>query len=677
MRALIVVAGLLLGIALVLVFREADAPKPAPVVEGTAGIEAPPAPTPRVALPSDEPAAAPTEEPAPDVRKPTEPSPAPTAPTDRWSVAGLCRTETVDNGKPPRPIPDATVELRVAFGGRTDVVARTTSDARGRFELDVTALREGARAVRLLGVFTSAAWTGDGWRASEREVEFSFPSDERRSWRGETDIVFTPVAIVAGRVVDTAGRSVSDATVGSCDVEEPHSLWRAVRTDPTGRFRIAFDEHATAITAISPTAGPSKPMPISGLRPAPSVLDVGDVVVHAHATLHGHVTYPDGSPARWLGVHLGDADGEESGAAGLRSLSVTTDDAGRFTATGVATDVTAWTVTPIDDHCDNAKASDVRPIGDRLAVRLDQRRFVVRVTTPDGRPAFVQTHLAVWPPGVAERAQRVFASRGDLGALTSKALVTGIYEEEGCPGVVSSFAPVGSFVVIAVLHDHLEPVVRAFTVGTDRWETVFDVVLRPLSVAARLVVRARDDDGSKVAIDVNLFDPVTGAHAAGPAVDGTVTGVPPGEYDAVIEEAAENEPYLHPERRRVTLAPGANSLDVVLRRGGRVMPSISSKRVLPPDTAVDARLIDARGIHPERCVDSSVFQQLPAVDGSVWMHLYSPWDGNEERTPGGLLPPGPWILSVRLVAGDGTQAAATRVHVDVRAGKTRVVPVKL
>ena len=105
---------------------------------------------------------------------------------------------------------------------------------------------------------------------------------------------------LSGRVTDSAGQAVSDATVS---LENPG--WVGQETDAKGNYRLSVPP-GTYLLRVRPRHGPLIAQQIEGLRLLTNT--TRDFVLETGVTLSGQVTGPDGQPPTWayLAVHTGD-----------------------------------------------------------------------------------------------------------------------------------------------------------------------------------------------------------------------------------------------------------------------------------------------------------------------------------------------------------------------------------
>ena len=153
--------------------------------------------------------------------------------------------------------------------------------------------------------------------------------DERVADVSPEPVQVAPVlAVVVGRIINTASRPVAGATV---QLWSPGDDDRAAKgeTEADGMFRIeAKTPGACDLAAFAAAFGFVRR---EGLRVAIGVLDVGDLVLQPKPAVLGRLIYPDGQPIVDMRVQVSKTTGARSRlVAGAFYETVKTDENGRF-----------------------------------------------------------------------------------------------------------------------------------------------------------------------------------------------------------------------------------------------------------------------------------------------------------------------------------------------------------
>ena len=142
-----------------------------------------------------------------------------------WLVVGVV---THEMGEDTVPIRDAVVQVTLERGETRVELARGTTDAEGRLEINLDKLKTFPALARIHGKLWVGAWA-DGFEFYEEDIHH-LPRTTTEPFRRELEFDLEQGSVVTGRVLDANYKPVYLAMV---DVADEYQ-----QTDETGRYRV-------------------------------------------------------------------------------------------------------------------------------------------------------------------------------------------------------------------------------------------------------------------------------------------------------------------------------------------------------------------------------------------------------------------------------------------------------
>jgi RNA polymerase sigma-70 factor (ECF subfamily) len=460
---------------------------------------------------------------------------------------------------------EVTAHLTGLFS--VELLATVRADGAGRYALPWPA----RSALEIRGRYL----TLEGWASGYRCVRLELPLAEIQGSRAP-DMVLDAGRSLAGCVVDEGGRPVPKVFVlargrerGEARTLEPST------TDSRGRFLLGSSEgfEPERIEAWRPDVGWGELARLPRQSAPDLLLRAGDVVLHELVVLRGEARYPDGAPARELGIGatlVGRKERGESAAetrAGLVHTNGFTDEHGRFALTGLCPG--PFAVGALRDG--SAREGVVWPEQGEARLTLVHRRILAEVSDGAGRAL-----EDVWV--VCTPLARDVAAGWRPAGLSARTLTRG-------PGGRASFTgmPAGPMALTVLLPGWAGELVVVPEQGS--WETV-----QPFALAAeepRGAVRLVTGAGEPLAgLTVRLTTSVGRVpldRTWSSDRDGLVAGLPAGRFRAEFHAArGAEDPWRLAPACILEVAPGAVlDMPLALERGGRLDVTFQAGEAAP------------------------------------------------------------------------------------------------
>ncbi|MCE9637405.1 MAG: sigma-70 family RNA polymerase sigma factor, partial [Planctomycetes bacterium] len=197
----------------------------------------------------------------------------------------------------------------------------------------------------------------------------------------------------SGRVVDAERQPLAGTLVGmiasAMDGHEQQISHGYAVSGPNGRFRVTSLRGGMRHVLVVLAAGHARQRRETPTSSSTQDVDLGDVVLTEPRKVEGDVLGSDGAPQRRQTVFLsGPLTGDEVGSFYGRSVTVATDDLGRFRFGGVEPGDYEVVVRPAGGQEIRTKIH-VRPNADILNLRITRaaiRDVTITVTDPEGKP---------------------------------------------------------------------------------------------------------------------------------------------------------------------------------------------------------------------------------------------------------------------------------------------------
>ncbi len=294
-------------------------------------------------------------------------------------------------------IPDAEVSVSVFGVWSREPLLSGRTDADGRYSLacsSFSALESRNRNFQI-----------EAWASGHQYSSVWVPIAKVRADGHESDFVLSPGLTLEGRIVDESGTPVATALVlvrHSSGGEETQATTAA---DHRGIYRWGLEPGAEVLgiesrhNSVGSGCLDESELP----RPSPASLDralrAPDIVLLERHVLRGRAVYPDGSPARGLGVSVLCVRADEQGRfvpvppapvrSGLTRARGTSEEDGRFAVVGLAEG--PWGCEPgssslREDPGRIFPHERVVQAGEEALLVVDQHRLVVDVVSWTGEP---------------------------------------------------------------------------------------------------------------------------------------------------------------------------------------------------------------------------------------------------------------------------------------------------
>jgi len=470
-------------------------------------------------------------------------------------------------------------EVRLAISGLFTVesLAATRADAEGRYAVELPALTPLAARARALRI---EAWAR-GFQCAQLELPLS-----ELGRAAAPDLVLRAGVTLEGRVLDARGQPVAKALVSARRAGRAEPL-RAT-TDELGTYRLGLDAH-TELARLEAWRGDVGWGALAALPVSPEALArVDDIALLEGTVLRGRATYPDGTPARELGIVavrvVEDERGRLVAAAaegeGLSRANGSTDDDGRFALFGLGAGRCAFGAAASPPRADPergfAREQVVWAGREEAQLTFDRRRVLVEVVGPSGEPL---EDVAVACTGLVGEPDGAWRPAGEsIRSIT-----------RGRAGRAAFARPPSEALALTVA---LPGWARELVLdGGEAWESVCRVDLDEVEASGALRLRPEDSaplDGFEVRLATAAARlPLERAWRS--ERDGLVRALPAGAFRAEIVADADGAPWRLPFVRRLEI-PADGTLEVPLeaRDGGRLVLAFEGAAEVPPEAPPSA-----------------------------------------------------------------------------------------